>query len=240
MAPETDPTQVGSDTAGVDQEKMAHETDPTQGGIDTAGALEDEEKKSGKLIHVTIYNQGSKKIELTKGDRIAQLILERNETPEVEEVSDVQDTERGENGFGSTGNAEREYGKACFTWNNEESDDILDLVGGVGNAVVRDHAEVIYVLQVVDNKCTTNMTAYTDEAAEYIHVLITIGKCPVLVHECTKEDHREEIGKAANVIEKELTDLFSELENKRNYKEIEGRQWQLTCQRSEKRKALQR
>lgn len=38
-----------------------------------------------------------------KGDRVAQLILERIVTPEVVEVEDLDDTERGAGGYGSTG-----------------------------------------------------------------------------------------------------------------------------------------
>jgi dUTP pyrophosphatase len=37
------------------------------------------------------------------GDRIAQLILVRVETPPVEEVTSLTDSERGEGGFGSSG-----------------------------------------------------------------------------------------------------------------------------------------
>jgi len=39
-----------------------------------------------------------------KGDRIAQLILEKCETPTIEELNIIEDTERGSDGFGSTGN----------------------------------------------------------------------------------------------------------------------------------------
>ncbi len=38
-----------------------------------------------------------------RGDRIAQLILERISTPEVVEVPELDDTDRGAGGFGSTG-----------------------------------------------------------------------------------------------------------------------------------------
>lgn len=41
------------------------------------------------------------KVEL--GDRIAQLIIERIATPDVEEVSELPDSVRGAGGFGSTG-----------------------------------------------------------------------------------------------------------------------------------------
>jgi dUTP pyrophosphatase len=35
--------------------------------------------------------------------RIAQLVLEKIETPDVEEVEDLEETQRGLGGFGSTG-----------------------------------------------------------------------------------------------------------------------------------------
>ncbi len=38
-----------------------------------------------------------------KGDRVAQLVLERIATPEVLEVADLDDTARGAGGYGSTG-----------------------------------------------------------------------------------------------------------------------------------------
>jgi dUTPase len=38
-----------------------------------------------------------------RGDRVAQLILERIVTPEVAEVADLDDTARGAGGYGSTG-----------------------------------------------------------------------------------------------------------------------------------------
>lgn len=41
--------------------------------------------------------------EVKVGDRIAQLIIERILTPEVEEVDDLDSTVRGSGGFGSTG-----------------------------------------------------------------------------------------------------------------------------------------
>lgn len=40
---------------------------------------------------------------MKKGDRIAQLILERIVTPDVEEVDDLDETVRGAGGYGSTG-----------------------------------------------------------------------------------------------------------------------------------------
>jgi dUTP pyrophosphatase len=55
-------------------------------------------------IKVVLFNHGDNDFEIKKGDRIAQLVLERCETPPIEEISIVEDTERGSGGFGSTGN----------------------------------------------------------------------------------------------------------------------------------------
>lgn len=41
--------------------------------------------------------------EFKKGDRIAQLIIERIATPELVQVDSLDDTDRGDGGFGSTG-----------------------------------------------------------------------------------------------------------------------------------------
>jgi dUTP pyrophosphatase len=55
-------------------------------------------------VKVILFNHGENDFEVKKGDRIAQLVLERYETPPIEEITDVEDTERGSGGFGSTGN----------------------------------------------------------------------------------------------------------------------------------------
>ena len=54
-------------------------------------------------VKVVLFNHGDKDFEVKKGDRIAQLVLERCETPPIEEINIVEDTERGSSGFGSTG-----------------------------------------------------------------------------------------------------------------------------------------
>ena len=41
--------------------------------------------------------------QVSKGDRVAQLICERIYYPDIEEVSQLTDTERGAGGYGSTG-----------------------------------------------------------------------------------------------------------------------------------------
>ena len=54
-------------------------------------------------IKVVLFNHGLKDFEIKKGDRIAQLVLERCETPPIEEINIVEDTDRGSDGFGSAG-----------------------------------------------------------------------------------------------------------------------------------------
>jgi len=56
-------------------------------------------------VKVVLFNHGENDFEVKKGDRIAQLILERCETPPIGEIINlVKETERGSSGFGSTGN----------------------------------------------------------------------------------------------------------------------------------------
>ena len=56
-------------------------------------------------ICVVLFNHGSNDVKIYQGDRIAQLILEKISTPDVEEIADVElpVTARGSGGFGSTG-----------------------------------------------------------------------------------------------------------------------------------------
>ena len=54
-------------------------------------------------VGVVLFNHGDQDFEVKMGDRIAQLILEKISTPEVEEVSRLDSTVRGSGGFGSTG-----------------------------------------------------------------------------------------------------------------------------------------
>ena len=54
-------------------------------------------------LKVLIYNHSSNDIVVTRGDRVAQLILEKISLPNVEEVFDLDTTVRGDGGFGSTG-----------------------------------------------------------------------------------------------------------------------------------------
>mgnify|MGYP000038051383 CR=1 FL=1 len=54
-------------------------------------------------VKVVLFNQGENDFKVAVGDRIAQLILERCETPPVKEVLTIDETTRGAGGFGSTG-----------------------------------------------------------------------------------------------------------------------------------------
>src|SRR6056300_395892 len=54
-------------------------------------------------VKVVLFNHGDDEFVIKKGDRIAQLIIEKIEMPEVKLVDELLVTERGEGGFGSTG-----------------------------------------------------------------------------------------------------------------------------------------
>lgn len=56
----------------------------------------------GELI-VCLYNQSSVPQKISKGDRIAQLIIQAYVDVDLVECEKLDDTERGEGGFGSTG-----------------------------------------------------------------------------------------------------------------------------------------
>ena len=54
-------------------------------------------------VKVLFFNHSKGHVVIAHGNRIAQLILEKIITPEVEVVEDLSETTRGELGFGSTG-----------------------------------------------------------------------------------------------------------------------------------------
>ena len=54
-------------------------------------------------IQVILFNQSAEDFKVQSGDQIAQLILQRIETPQVKKVATLDDTDRGAGGFGSTG-----------------------------------------------------------------------------------------------------------------------------------------
>ncbi|KAI3439635.1 Deoxyuridine 5'-triphosphate nucleotidohydrolase (dUTPase) [Psidium guajava] len=54
-------------------------------------------------VGVILFNHSDIDFAVNVGDRIAQLIIEKIMTPDVDEVEDLDSTLRGEDGFGSTG-----------------------------------------------------------------------------------------------------------------------------------------
>ncbi|AXA52089.1 dUTP pyrophosphatase [Malassezia restricta] len=70
-------------------------------GIDVGAGVVDSDYRG--LLGVVLFNFGSDDFQFRAGDRIAQLVIEKISTPDVEEVDSLDDTTRGSGGFGSTG-----------------------------------------------------------------------------------------------------------------------------------------
>lgn len=54
-------------------------------------------------LKVIVQNGGSAAVTIARGERIAQLVFARYETPTLQESETLEDSTRGEGGFGSTG-----------------------------------------------------------------------------------------------------------------------------------------
>ena len=54
-------------------------------------------------LQVILINHGSEPFQVRRGDRIAQMLVQRVEPVEFREVDELPPTGRGEGGFGSTG-----------------------------------------------------------------------------------------------------------------------------------------
>lgn len=54
-------------------------------------------------IGVILFNLSGKLVEIKKGEKIAQIVIEPIFAPELELVEELEATERGDGGFGSTG-----------------------------------------------------------------------------------------------------------------------------------------
>ncbi|KXN74385.1 deoxyuridine 5'-triphosphate nucleotidohydrolase [Conidiobolus coronatus NRRL 28638] len=70
-------------------------------GIDCGAGVVDEDYRGE--IKVLLFNFKDVDFEIKTGDRIAQFVLERIYTPEVEVCETLEETVRGEGRFGSTG-----------------------------------------------------------------------------------------------------------------------------------------
>ena len=69
--------------------------------LDVFGGVIDRDYR-GNIV-IILVNFGKEEYKINKGDRVAQLILERIFSPFLKEVPLLKQTERGEAGFGSTG-----------------------------------------------------------------------------------------------------------------------------------------
>lgn len=67
----------------------------TMGGVIDAGYRGE--------IQVVLANLGNEPHAIAVGDKIAQLLIQKVELPEVSEAAELSDSERGDGGFGSTG-----------------------------------------------------------------------------------------------------------------------------------------
>ena len=70
-------------------------------GIKTLGGVFDSNYTGEYLIG--LINLGKKNFEIKKGQKIAQVIFQKIENPEIEEVTQLPETNRKDGSFGSTG-----------------------------------------------------------------------------------------------------------------------------------------
>ena len=70
-------------------------------GIDTLAGVVDSDYRGE--VRVVLVNHGDEPFHIERGDRIAQLLLQRVERAEFTAVASIDATERDEGGFGSTG-----------------------------------------------------------------------------------------------------------------------------------------
>lgn len=69
--------------------------------IDTGAGVIDADYRG--QVKVLLFNHSEVDFEVKESDRIAQLVLERIYTPDVEVVEKLEESIRGAGGFGSTG-----------------------------------------------------------------------------------------------------------------------------------------
>lgn len=68
--------------------------------VNTPGTIDSDYRGEIKIIMI---NFGDKPFLVKRGDRIAQMVINKIETPEIIETDNLDETERGRDGFGSTG-----------------------------------------------------------------------------------------------------------------------------------------
>lgn len=74
---------------------------PTKYGLHTMGGVYDAGYRGE--YNVNLINLGQETCHISKGDKLAQLVIYPVEIAELEEVSQLSESERGEGRFGSTG-----------------------------------------------------------------------------------------------------------------------------------------
>lgn len=79
----------------ADRSSMAKRGVKSAGGIIDAGYRGE--------IHIVLWNISREKIEIKKGERIAQMLIIPIATPAIKEVNVLSETARGSKGFGSSG-----------------------------------------------------------------------------------------------------------------------------------------
>ncbi|MCK4635933.1 MAG: dUTP diphosphatase [Candidatus Moranbacteria bacterium] len=72
-----------------------------KGGIKTMGGVIDSNYRGE--VGVILKNLSDDIYEIKKGDKIAQMLIQKVECSIIEEVDELDETERGDGGFGSTG-----------------------------------------------------------------------------------------------------------------------------------------
>jgi len=70
-------------------------------GLDTLAGVIDSDYRGE--VRVVLVNHGREPVSLARGDRIAQLLIQRVERAAFTPVDDLASTDRGSGGFGSTG-----------------------------------------------------------------------------------------------------------------------------------------
>lgn len=70
-------------------------------GLKTLGGVVDSGYRGE--IKIGLVNLSNQKFIIEKGQKVAQMIIQKKETCQIEEVSDLDNSDRGEGGFGSSG-----------------------------------------------------------------------------------------------------------------------------------------
>ncbi|HAR99520.1 MAG: Deoxyuridine 5'-triphosphate nucleotidohydrolase [Candidatus Moranbacteria bacterium GW2011_GWC2_37_73] len=70
-------------------------------GIKTLGGVIDSNYNGEYLVG--LVNLGKEDFKIEKGQKIAQVLFQKIEIPEIEQVEELEETNRGDGGFGSTG-----------------------------------------------------------------------------------------------------------------------------------------